>query len=70
MAGRREVRPGADPNGIAELLTSIILGFVAQRALAGAADVEAHVRALDTLTRRCPAGLPGGRGAALDESQH
>ena len=62
--------PGADPSGVAELLQSIVLGFVAQRALAGDADVQAHARALDALTRRCPADLPGGRGAALDGSQY
>jgi AcrR family transcriptional regulator len=45
----------ADPEGLAELLTSITLGFVAQRALAGSADVEAHVAALEALTDR-PAG--------------
>jgi AcrR family transcriptional regulator len=67
-AGKFE--PGADPGGVAELLQSIILGFAAQRALAGDADVQAHARALDALTRRCPADLPGGRGAALDGSQY
>ena len=61
--------PGADPDGVAQLLQSIILGFAAQRALAGDADVQAHTRALDELTRRCPADLPGGGGAALDGSQ-
>ncbi len=61
--------PGADPGDVAELLQSIILGFVAQRALAGDADVQAHAQALDALTRRCPADRPGGRGAALDDSQ-
>jgi AcrR family transcriptional regulator len=44
--------PAADPQAVAELLTSITLGFVAQRALAGAADVEAHVGALEALTHR------------------
>jgi AcrR family transcriptional regulator len=39
-----------DPEGVAELLTSITLGFVAQRALAGSADVAAHVAALQALT--------------------
>jgi TetR/AcrR family transcriptional regulator, transcriptional repressor of aconitase len=39
----------ADPEGVAELLTSITLGFVAQRALAGSADVTAHVGALEAL---------------------
>jgi TetR/AcrR family transcriptional regulator, transcriptional repressor of aconitase len=38
--------PGADPAGVAQLLQSIILGFVAQRALAGDADVQAHLGAL------------------------
>ena len=42
----------ADPEAVAELLTSITLGFVAQRALAGSADVAAHVAALEALTRR------------------
>ena|ERR1700678_1497288 len=39
----------ADPDGVAELLQTIILGFVAQRALAGDADVQAHVGALEIL---------------------
>jgi AcrR family transcriptional regulator len=39
-----------DPATVAELLTSITLGFVAQRALAGGADVKAHVSALEALT--------------------
>jgi len=47
--------PGADPGEVAELLQSILLGFVAQRALAGDADVQAHARALDVLTRGCRA---------------
>jgi BetI-type transcriptional repressor, C-terminal len=41
----------ADPDGVAELLTSVTLGFVAQRALAGSADVAAHVAALTSLAR-------------------
>jgi TetR/AcrR family transcriptional regulator, transcriptional repressor of aconitase len=44
--------PTADARGMAELLTSITLGFVAQRALAGDADVRAHVGALEALGRR------------------
>jgi TetR/AcrR family transcriptional regulator, transcriptional repressor of aconitase len=40
---------GADPQAAAELLTSICLGFAAQRALAGDADVRAHVDALEAL---------------------
>ena len=39
----------ADPEAMAELLTSITLGFVAQRALAGSADVASHVAALASL---------------------
>jgi AcrR family transcriptional regulator len=42
----------ADPEGMAELLTSITLGFVAQRALAGSAGVPAHVAALEAIGRR------------------
>jgi hypothetical protein len=41
--------PGADADGMAELMQTIILGFVAQRALAGDADVQAHVAALEAL---------------------
>jgi hypothetical protein len=41
--------PAADPKAVAELLTSITLGFVAQRALAGNADVKAHAAALEAL---------------------
>jgi AcrR family transcriptional regulator len=40
----------ADPDGVAQLLSSIILGYVAQRALAGDADVHAHASALRALT--------------------
>jgi len=40
----------AEPEAMAELLTSITLGFVAQRALAGSAHVAAHVAALETLS--------------------
>jgi len=42
----------ADPEATAQLLTSIALGFVAQRALAGSADVSAHVAALQLLAQR------------------
>jgi BetI-type transcriptional repressor, C-terminal len=41
--------PGADPDAVAQLLQSICLGFVAQRALTGDADVQAHVDALGVL---------------------
>jgi TetR/AcrR family transcriptional regulator, transcriptional repressor of aconitase len=40
----------ADPDAVAELLMSVCLGFVAQRALTGNADVQAHVDALEALT--------------------
>jgi AcrR family transcriptional regulator len=48
----------ADPAGVAELLTSITLGFVAQRALAGSADVNAQVTALATLMDRSTVDSP------------
>jgi AcrR family transcriptional regulator len=41
--------PGADPDSMAELMQTVILGFVAQRALAGDADVQAHAAALEAL---------------------
>jgi TetR/AcrR family transcriptional regulator, transcriptional repressor of aconitase len=53
--------PGADPEAVAQLLQSIVLGFVAQRALAGDADAQAHVTALNALTRQCCASHPAGR---------
>jgi AcrR family transcriptional regulator len=54
--------PGADPEGVAQLLQSIILGFAAQRALAGDADVQAHASALDALTKTMPGGPGAGPG--------
>ncbi len=45
----------ADPEGVAELLTSVTLGFVAQRALAGTADISRHIDALEALTQ--PSGV-------------
>jgi AcrR family transcriptional regulator len=58
---------GADPDAMAELLQSVTLGFVAQRALAGDADVQAHVDALEALvsgqnTALRPGRPPRGRG--------
>jgi AcrR family transcriptional regulator len=38
-----------EPGAIAALMTSICLGFVAQRAMTGTADVAAHVNALQAL---------------------
>jgi AcrR family transcriptional regulator len=51
----------ADPEGVAELLTSVTLGFVAQRALAGSADVNAHVAALEALTHVPSTGRTRGK---------
>jgi AcrR family transcriptional regulator len=45
------VDPDTAPEAVAELLTSITLGFVAQRALAGAVDVRAHIDGLRALER-------------------
>ena len=59
--------PQLDPEAMAELLTSITLGFVAQRALAGSADVAAHVAALQALTHPSSAGATG-RGSGSYES--
>ena len=41
----------ADPEAVAQLLTSITLGFVAQRAMAGTADVKAHVGAIEAIMK-------------------
>jgi TetR/AcrR family transcriptional regulator, transcriptional repressor of aconitase len=56
------VDPGADPDGVAQLLMSITLGFVAQRALAGDADAQPHVDALNMLTARSAAARPPQAG--------
>jgi hypothetical protein len=45
----------ADSDAVAELLTSITLGFVAQRALAGSADASAHAAAQEAFTHRSTA---------------
>ncbi len=44
------VDPRADPAAVAQLIMSIGLGFIAQRALASDADPQAHVAALAALT--------------------
>jgi AcrR family transcriptional regulator len=44
------VSPDADPDAIAQLILSICVGFVTQRALAGDADMKAHVAAFAALT--------------------
>jgi TetR/AcrR family transcriptional regulator, transcriptional repressor of aconitase len=46
--------PSADPDAVAELLMSITLGFAAQRAMAGDADQQAHVDALQAVTSGSP----------------
>jgi TetR/AcrR family transcriptional regulator, transcriptional repressor of aconitase len=56
-----------DPDAMAELVVSITLGFVAQRALAGSAEVTAHVDALQALTYH-PAAAAGGRGSRTREA--
>jgi AcrR family transcriptional regulator len=55
----------ADADGTAQLLTSVCLGFVAQRALAGNASVEAHATALADIAGSlpaCPGSAAPGRG--------
>lgn len=54
--------PALAPEAMAQLLTSVTLGFVAQRARAGSADVTAHVSALESLVRSArPADDVGGQ---------
>ena len=54
------LRPGLDPVALAQLMLSITLGFVPQRSLAGGADADAHVAALDGLLgERPPPARPG-----------
>lgn len=50
-----------DPAAMAQLLLSVILGFIAQRSLAGDADIEAHAAAVTALLR-APAELRAPRG--------
>ncbi len=42
----RALPAGVDPDAVAELLTSVTLGFVAQRALLGDGEPDRHARAL------------------------
>jgi AcrR family transcriptional regulator len=46
------VSPDVEPQAVAQLILSISLGFVAQRALTGVADVSAHAQALAALAGR------------------
>ena len=45
------VAASAEPEAVAQLLLSICMGFVAQRALTGDADVQAHAAALAALAQ-------------------
>jgi hypothetical protein len=45
-----------EPDAVAQLIVTIALGFVAQRALTGDADVRAHASALAALSARPSAG--------------
>jgi AcrR family transcriptional regulator len=45
-----ELGPTVDAAAVAQLMVSITLGFIAQRAVAGNADVRAHVSALTAIT--------------------
>jgi hypothetical protein len=49
VAGRRVVGADVDPDAVAGLLLPVILGFIAQRSLAGGASIEAHVAAVTAL---------------------
>jgi hypothetical protein len=56
------VAASADPAAVAQLLLTISLGFVAQRSLAGDADVQAHAAALAAFTTRtAPAAITDSR---------
>jgi hypothetical protein len=44
------IAASADPEAVAQLLLSICLGFVAQRAMVGDADPRAHAEALAALS--------------------
>ena len=55
------VAASADPEAVAQLILSICLGFAAQRALTGDAEVRAHSDALAALTTARPASGRGTR---------
>jgi AcrR family transcriptional regulator len=44
-----ELSPTADAAAVAQLMVSITLGYIAQRSLAGNADVKAHITALTAI---------------------
>jgi AcrR family transcriptional regulator len=56
----------ADPDAVAQLILTISLGFVAQRALVGDADVRAHADALTALSGADPKHNRPGGGHQLD----
>ena len=58
-AGQRSgsIDESIDPDALAQLLFSIVVGFTAQRALIGDADIDAHVAALRALLGAAPAPL-------------
>ena len=60
-AGNLDV--GVAAQDVGQLLTSITLGFVAQRALTGSADVEAHVAALGAILTQPPSARSGQSGS-------
>jgi len=49
------IAAGVEPDAVAQLILSICLGFVAQRALTGDVEVQAHADALAALTAAHPA---------------
>ena len=49
-----ELSPAADPAAVAQLMVSITLGYIAQRSLAGNADVKAHIAALTAIAGSGP----------------
>jgi hypothetical protein len=53
------IAASTDPDAVAPLILSISLGFVAQRALAGDADIRAHAAAIAALTRSETAATAG-----------
>jgi AcrR family transcriptional regulator len=44
-----ELSPAADTTAVAQLMVSIMLGYIAQRSLAGNADVRTHIAALTAI---------------------
>ena len=57
VLGSRGPFQDADPDALGQLLTSLTLGFVAQRAMAGGAEVKAHVAGIETIMKMVPASV-------------